>query len=132
MKKLKVGIIGAGRIGQVHAKSITYHIPQAEIIAISDIFEEGAKKVAEELGIPAYYKDCFEWAKKRTEYMQNCVLDLVVVEAITYCKDCDSTYPTVKYGRECPHCHSGNTYLVTGQQINIRNIEVKEKEEPSV
>ena len=26
MEKIKVGIIGAGRIGQVHAKSITYHI----------------------------------------------------------------------------------------------------------
>ena len=38
MEKIKVGIIGAGRIGQVHAKSITYHIPQAEIVAISDIF----------------------------------------------------------------------------------------------
>ena len=57
MKKLKVGIIGAGRIGQVHAKSITYHIPQAEILAISDIYEDGAAKVANELGIPAYYKD---------------------------------------------------------------------------
>ena len=45
MEKLKVGIIGAGRIGQVHAKSITYHIPQAEIVAISDIYVEGAKKV---------------------------------------------------------------------------------------
>ena len=57
MKKLKVGIIGAGRIGQVHAKSITYHIPQAEILAITDIYEDGAAKVANELGIPAYYKD---------------------------------------------------------------------------
>lgn len=57
MKKLKVGIIGAGRIGQVHAKSITYHIPQAEILAISDIYEDGAAKVANELVIPAYYKD---------------------------------------------------------------------------
>ena len=45
MEKLKVGIIGAGRIGQVHAKSITYHIPQAEIVAISDIYVDGAKKV---------------------------------------------------------------------------------------
>ena len=36
MEKLKVGIIGAGRIGHVHAKSITYHIPQAEIVAISE------------------------------------------------------------------------------------------------
>lgn len=60
MEKLKVGIIGAGRIGQVHAKSITYHIPQAEIVAISDIYVEGAKKVAQELGIPNYYEDYHE------------------------------------------------------------------------
>ena len=45
MKKLNVGIIGAGRIGQVHAKSIIYHIPQAKIVAISDIYYEGAKRV---------------------------------------------------------------------------------------
>ncbi len=45
MKKLKVGIIGAGRIGQVHAKSITYHIPQAEIVAISCIYVDGAKRL---------------------------------------------------------------------------------------
>ena len=52
MQKLRVGIIGAGRIGQVHAKSITYHIPQAEIVAISDLFPENAQKVADDLGIP--------------------------------------------------------------------------------
>ena len=57
MKKLKVGIIGAGRIGQVHAKSITYHIPQAEILAVSDIYADSAKKLAEELAIPNYYED---------------------------------------------------------------------------
>lgn len=57
MKKLNVGIIGAGRIGQVHAKSITYHIPQAKIVAISDIYYDGAKKVAESLGIPNAYED---------------------------------------------------------------------------
>ena len=32
MEKIKVGIIGAGRIGQVHARSLTYHIPQAELM----------------------------------------------------------------------------------------------------
>lgn len=60
MEKLKVGIIGAGRIGNVHAKSITYHIPQAEIAAISDVYIGSAKKTAEELGIPAYYQDYHE------------------------------------------------------------------------
>lgn len=57
MEKLKVGIIGAGRIGQVHAKSITYHIPQAELVAVSDIYVDSAKKLAQELGIPNYYED---------------------------------------------------------------------------
>ena len=63
MKKLNVGIIGAGRIGQVHAKSITYHIPQAKIVAISDIYYEGAEKVAESLGIPNAYEDYHEILK---------------------------------------------------------------------
>ncbi len=55
-----MGLIGAGRIGQVHAKSITYHIPNAEIIAVSDIYVDGAKKLAESLSIPNYYQDYHE------------------------------------------------------------------------
>lgn len=78
MKKLKVGIIGAGRIGQVHAKSITYHIPQAEIVAISDIFVDGAKKVAEELGIPNYYQDYHE------------ILNNPEIEAVLICSSTDT------------------------------------------
>lgn len=85
--------------------------------------------------VPSYYRDCFEWAKKKTEYMKNCVLDLIVLEAITYCKDCDQTYSTTKYGKTCPHCGSGNTYLVTGNEMNIRDIQVitadEEQQEPA-
>ncbi|HPF87258.1 MAG TPA: inositol 2-dehydrogenase [Candidatus Limiplasma sp.] len=57
MDKLRIGIIGAGRIGNVHAQSITYHIPQAEVAAISDPDEPRAKALAERLGIPSYTKD---------------------------------------------------------------------------
>ena len=78
MKKLKVGIIGAGRIGQVHAKSITYHIPQAEIVAISDIFVDGAKKVAEELSIPNYYQDYHE------------ILNNPEIDAVLICSSTDT------------------------------------------
>ena len=78
MKKLKVGIIGAGRIGQVHAKSITYHIPQAEIVAISDIYVDGEKKVAEELNIPAYYQDYHE------------ILNNPEIDAVLICSSTDT------------------------------------------
>lgn len=60
MEKIKVGIIGAGRIGQVHARSLTYHIPQAELAAVSDVYAPAAQKLAAELGIPNCYDDYHE------------------------------------------------------------------------
>lgn len=78
MKKLNVGIIGAGRIGQVHAKSITYHIPQAKIVAISDIYYEGAEKVAESLGIPNAYEDYHE------------ILNNPEIDAVLICSSTDT------------------------------------------
>lgn len=36
--KIKIGIIGGGRIGKVHAESIAYHIPDAEVKTVADIF----------------------------------------------------------------------------------------------
>jgi hydrogenase nickel incorporation protein HypA/HybF len=31
----------------------------------------------------------------------------------------------MQYGKECPYCHSGNTFLVTGNQYNIKEIEAR-------
>lgn len=74
--------------------------------------------------VPDLFKDCFEWAKKRTERLKECLLDLVVLQAITYCRACDSTYSTTEYGKKCPSCGSEDTYLVTGNEIKIKDIEV--------
>ncbi len=60
MNKLKIGIIGAGRIGKLHANNLINRVPDAEVVAISDIYEEGARKVAASLGIPNVYKDYHE------------------------------------------------------------------------
>ena len=57
METLKIGIVGAGRIGNVHAQSITYAIPEAEVLAITDVREESAKALAEKYGIPKYGND---------------------------------------------------------------------------
>ena len=50
MEKLKIGIIGAGRIGNVHAQSITYAIAEAEVAAVTDVKEEMARALAEKYG----------------------------------------------------------------------------------
>ncbi|MDK2809985.1 MAG: myo-inositol 2-dehydrogenase / D-chiro-inositol 1-dehydrogenase [Petroclostridium sp.] len=50
-KKIKVGVIGAGRIGKIHAQSVTYHIPEAEVKTIADVYADKIKDWAHSLGI---------------------------------------------------------------------------------
>ena len=52
--ELKVGLIGAGRIGRVHAENLVYRIPEAELIAVSDIFVDAAERLAAEFGVTAH------------------------------------------------------------------------------
>ena len=42
---LGVGLLGAGRIGNVHAKAISSH-PQSKLVAVSDVNTEAAAKLA--------------------------------------------------------------------------------------
>ena len=56
MKKLKIGIIGVGRLGYEHACNIANRVPQCELVAISDKNFDRAKEVAEELGVTAVYE----------------------------------------------------------------------------
>ena len=51
-KQLHFGIIGAGRIGRVHAETLAFRLPEAKILAINDINREGAQAVAAHCGIP--------------------------------------------------------------------------------
>jgi myo-inositol 2-dehydrogenase/D-chiro-inositol 1-dehydrogenase len=43
---LRIGIIGAGRIGRVHAESIAFRLPQARVVAITDAYRASAEEVA--------------------------------------------------------------------------------------
>ncbi len=49
---LKVGLLGAGRIGAVHAKAITSH-PGSRLAAVSDVNFEAAAKLAASFGAEA-------------------------------------------------------------------------------
>ncbi|MEI9477958.1 MAG: Gfo/Idh/MocA family oxidoreductase, partial [Deltaproteobacteria bacterium] len=52
MKKINVGVIGAGRIGRIHARNLKFQIPGAKLLAIADVIAESAQTVADELEIP--------------------------------------------------------------------------------
>lgn len=58
MKKIKVGIIGAGRIGKVHAKNIAQFVPQLEIKTIADpLANDQTEAFAATYNIPNVVKD---------------------------------------------------------------------------
>lgn len=49
---LNVGIIGAGRIGKVHAATVAYRIPNARLLAVADTNLEAAQEMAGKYAIP--------------------------------------------------------------------------------
>jgi myo-inositol 2-dehydrogenase/D-chiro-inositol 1-dehydrogenase len=51
MKKLKIGVIGTGRIGKVHIATLVQSVPQAVVVAIADINRNSADEVAKSFGI---------------------------------------------------------------------------------
>jgi myo-inositol 2-dehydrogenase/D-chiro-inositol 1-dehydrogenase len=57
MRKVNIGVIGAGRIGRIHGRNLKFQVPGAKIIAIADVIIESAKKLADELEIPVCEED---------------------------------------------------------------------------
>ena len=75
---IRVGLIGAGRIGRVHAENLTYRVPEANLVAVSDIFVEAAEKLAADFQIPATYKDHRRIMEDKT------------IEAVVICSSTDT------------------------------------------
>ena len=76
---MKVGIIGAGRIGKVHAKNISMYVPEMEIKTIADPFmNEQTEAFAKSCGIPNTTKDA------------NDILNDPEIEAVLICSSTDT------------------------------------------
>ncbi len=73
--------------------------------------------------IPSYLSDFWLYARKKSDFLKEAELKIETLPAVTFCQDCKQTYPTVQYAKECPHCHSTNTFLITGNEYNIKEIE---------
>jgi len=114
----------------MHELGIVMHmIDQVERVAEENQVER-VTKINMEVGevssvVPDLFTDCFHWAKKKTKYLQQAQLELIILEGVSYCRECRQTYKTTEFAKKCPHCGSEDTYLVTGNEINIRDIEVE-------
>ena len=104
----------------MHELGIVFHI----IKQVEEVGEENGvslvSSVTLEIGqvsgvLHDYLEDCWNWAK----------LIIDEIPAVTYCEDCGEKYSTVEYGKTCPKCSGDNTYLLNGNEIMIKEIEVQ-------
>jgi myo-inositol 2-dehydrogenase/D-chiro-inositol 1-dehydrogenase len=72
MDKIRLGIIGLGRLGRKHAANIHYNIPNAELTAICSLVEEELDSVTREMN-PKYRTSNF------MELIENQELDGIVI-----------------------------------------------------
>ena len=116
----------------MHELGIVFHIVKTvENIALENQAEK-VRKVVLQIGevstiIPYYLKDFWKWKCSKSELMDGCELEIETIPAITFCEDCEETYPTVQHGKICPYCGSEHTYLVQGNEHQIKEIEVSEE-----
>ena len=71
-KKLNFGIIGAGRIGRVHAETLAFRMPQTEVVAITDVNCRAAQEVADRCGIKTV-------TESSAEIFENPAIDAVLI-----------------------------------------------------
>ncbi|MCD8098382.1 MAG: hydrogenase maturation nickel metallochaperone HypA [Lachnospiraceae bacterium] len=99
--------------------------------------ENGIHRVAEvvlEIGevsgiVADYLIDCWDYFRGRYTALSESSLRCETLKAVTWCDHCKKEYPTVQYGRVCPYCGSERTWLLTGNECNIREIAVWDEEE---
>jgi myo-inositol 2-dehydrogenase/D-chiro-inositol 1-dehydrogenase len=81
--KLRVGVLGVGRIGKIHAENLVARIPDAQLAIVADIFPEELKAVAARLGIP----------KTATDYKD--VIHLRDIDAVVVCTPTNTHYEII-------------------------------------
>ena len=112
----------------MHELGIVFHI----IDSIEEVGRQNKLRrvstVTLELGegsgvVHTYLEDCWHWAAARLQLLNGSRLAIEALPAVTLCEDCGSTYATVEHGKTCPFCQSPRTHLVSGNEINIKEIE---------
>lgn len=115
----------------MHELGIVFHI----IRTVEDVAQQNKvariRRVTLQLGevsgvVESYLQDCWKWAAAKSEILPDAVLTVEIIPAVTLCEGCGRQYPTVQYGRTCPHCQSPHTHLVQGNEMLIKEVEAVE------
>jgi len=77
-RTINVGVIGAGRIGKLHAQNLAFRVPDAKLVAIADVVLEAAQVSAAACGCSTVYPD------------YHAILDDRDIEGVVICSSTDT------------------------------------------
>jgi myo-inositol 2-dehydrogenase/D-chiro-inositol 1-dehydrogenase len=80
---MNVGVIGAGRIGKLHAENLALRIAETNVVAIADVAVNEAQATAQRLGIPHALAD------------YRPILTMDDVDAVVICSSTDTHTPII-------------------------------------
>lgn len=83
--KLRFALVGAGRIGKIHAENLATRVPGAELAAIADIDLAAAQALARERNIA------------RVEQDYRVLLDDAAIDAVVIASPTDTHVPVIEY-----------------------------------
>ncbi len=77
-RRITIGIIGAGRIGKLHAQNLAFRVPDVKLVAIADVVLTAAQASAGACGCATAYQD------------YHAILDDRSIEAVVICSSTDT------------------------------------------
>jgi myo-inositol 2-dehydrogenase/D-chiro-inositol 1-dehydrogenase len=85
--RIQVGLVGTGRIGQIHARTLAM-MPGAELVALTDINRESARACAAAFGVPSVADN------------YRALLDDKTIQAVIICSSTDTHAPFITQAAE--------------------------------
>lgn len=112
----------------MHELGIVYHvIKEVEKVGEENSLTKVASvtlQVGEVSGVvPMFLTDCWKWSVEKSPLLKGSELKFETIEAVTFCENCEKTYSTMEHKKICPHCGSNRTYLLTGNELFIKEVE---------
>jgi myo-inositol 2-dehydrogenase/D-chiro-inositol 1-dehydrogenase len=81
--KVRIGLVGTGRIGRVHTQTLIQHVPEADLQVVADVNAQSARECAQLFGVP-----------KAAESFEQILADKSI-EAVVICSSTDTHAPFI-------------------------------------
>lgn len=106
------------------------------VMSMVDVCEKSSKgkkisKVVANIGKmsgvePPFLKESFDVFKEGT-LCEEATLEMNIIDITIQCNDCKKEALVDSYNFYCPYCKSGDTKVLTGQEMHIDYIELKDE-----